>query len=62
MADNDQKTESPTDKRKQDSVQKGDVLQSRELTTAPVLGIADARSVLNGHLADRRLRWAARSC
>lgn len=36
-ADKDEKTEQPTAKRKQDAVQKGDVLQSRELGTALVV-------------------------
>lgn len=36
-ADSDQKTEQPTAKRKQDAVEKGDVLQSRELGTALVI-------------------------
>lgn len=36
-ADSDQKTEQPTAKRKQDAVEKGDVLQSRELGTALVV-------------------------
>ena len=33
-ADQDQKTEAPTPKRKEQAVQKGDVLQSRELRNA----------------------------
>ncbi len=36
-ADKDQKTEAPTDKRKREAVEKGDVLQSRELGTALVV-------------------------
>lgn len=36
-ADRDEKTEEPTAKRKQDAVEKGDVLQSRELGTALVV-------------------------
>jgi flagellar biosynthetic protein FlhB len=35
--DQDEKTEAPTDKRRRDAVQKGDVLQSRELGTAMVV-------------------------
>ena len=35
--DNDQKTEAPTPKRRQDAAKKGDVLQSRELGTALVI-------------------------
>jgi len=36
-ADRDQKTEAPTDKKRRDAVEKGDVLQSRELATALVV-------------------------
>lgn len=36
-ADKDQKTEDPTDKRKREAVEKGDVLQSKELGTALVV-------------------------
>lgn len=36
-ADKDQKTEAPTEKRKREAVEKGDVLQSRELGTALVV-------------------------
>ena len=36
-ADNDQKTEAPTPKRRRDAAEKGDVLQSRELGTALVV-------------------------
>jgi flagellar biosynthetic protein FlhB len=35
--DRDEKTEAPTDKRRRDAVEKGDVLQSRELGTALVV-------------------------
>lgn len=40
MADSSQKTEKPTDKRKRDSAEKGDVLQSRETAVALVTGAA----------------------
>ena len=35
--DRDQKTEAPTDKRRQDAAREGDLLQSRELGTAAVM-------------------------
>lgn len=40
--DQDQKTEDPTDKKRRDSAQEGDVLQSRELAIALVMGVGAA--------------------
>ena len=46
--DADQKTEQPTERRKQDAVEKGDVLQSRELGTALVVMAGAAWLALAG--------------
>jgi flagellar biosynthesis protein FlhB len=46
----DQKTEAPTEKRKHDASQKGDVLQSRELGTALVIVAGAAWLALSGQL------------
>ncbi|MGH6780770.1 MAG: EscU/YscU/HrcU family type III secretion system export apparatus switch protein, partial [Sphingomonadaceae bacterium] len=46
--DKDQKTEEPTDKRRRDAMEKGDVLQSRELGTALVIWAGAAWVVLAG--------------
>lgn len=46
--DNDQKTEDPTPKRRRDAMEKGDVLQSRELGTALVIWAGAAWIVLAG--------------
>jgi flagellar biosynthetic protein FlhB len=45
----DQKTEAPTDKRRRDAAQKGDVLQSKELGTALVMVAGAAWLALAGH-------------
>ncbi|MBB5686441.1 EscU/YscU/HrcU family type III secretion system export apparatus switch protein [Sphingobium boeckii] len=42
QADKDQKTEDPTDKKRRDSAEEGDVLQSRELAIALVMGVGAA--------------------
>ena len=47
-ADNDQRTEAPTPKRRRDAAQKGDVLQSRELGTALVVLVGAAWLALAG--------------
>ncbi|WP_380872521.1 flagellar biosynthesis protein FlhB [Sphingomonas sp. DBB INV C78] len=47
-ADKDQKTEAPTDKRKREAVEKGDVLQSKELGTALVVLAGAAWMALAG--------------
>ena len=46
--DKDQKTEQPTDKRRRDAAQKGDVLQSKELGTALVMLAGAAWMALAG--------------
>ncbi|PSJ39684.1 EscU/YscU/HrcU family type III secretion system export apparatus switch protein [Allosphingosinicella deserti] len=47
--DKDEKTESPTDKRRRDAAEKGDVLQSKELGTALVIVAGAAWIALAGH-------------
>lgn len=47
-ADKDQKTEAPTERRKRDAVQKGDVLQSRDLGTALIVIAGGAWLALAG--------------
>jgi flagellar biosynthetic protein FlhB len=47
--DKDQKTEAPTDKRRRESAEKGDVLQSKELSTALVMLAGAAWLALAGH-------------
>lgn len=47
--DKDQKTEAPTDKRRRDAADKGDVLQSKELGTALVMVAGAAWLALAGH-------------
>ncbi|MBW7946572.1 MAG: EscU/YscU/HrcU family type III secretion system export apparatus switch protein [Sphingomonadaceae bacterium] len=44
----DQQTEAPTEKRKRDAAEKGDVLRSRELTTALVMLVGAAYLALAG--------------
>ena len=44
----DQQTEAPTEKRKRDAAEKGDVLRSRELTTALVMLIGAGYLALAG--------------
>jgi flagellar biosynthetic protein FlhB len=46
----DQKTEAPTDKRRRDAAEKGDVLQSKELGTALVVIAGAAWLALAGHM------------
>lgn len=48
MADRDEKTEAPTEKRRRDAVEQGDVLQSRELGTALVVMAGAAWIALAG--------------
>src|SRR3954470_597809 len=47
-ADNSQKTEAPTPKRRRDAAEKGDVLQSRELGTAMVVMVGAAWMAIAG--------------
>jgi flagellar biosynthetic protein FlhB len=48
--DRDQKTEAPTDKRRREAAQKGDVLQSKELATALVILAGAAWLALSGKM------------